>query len=121
VLQAVRQLNPATQAVLNSGCKPVEVNGEEIVVTFPFAFLREKLGDPQRRAEIQDALAEVLHVNCRLRLVLASDYAPRQQVPRANPTAVREQSAPAFAAGGVPDPISEWAEKRGGQAKFIQP
>jgi DNA polymerase-3 subunit gamma/tau len=121
VLQAVRQRNPATQAVLNSGCKPVEVNGEEIVVTFPFAFLREKLGDPQRRAEIQDALAEVLHVNCRLRLVLASDYAPRQQVPRANPTAVREQSAPAFAAGGVPDPISEWAEKRGGQAKFIQP
>ena len=60
VLQAVRQRNPATQAVLNTGCEPVEVIGDEIVVTFPFPFLRDKLGDPQRKAEIQDALSRGL-------------------------------------------------------------
>jgi hypothetical protein len=78
VLQAVRQRNPATQGVLNTGCQPVEVHDEEIVVTFPYPFLREKLSDPPRRTEIQDALIEVLHAKCRLKLVLASDYAPRR-------------------------------------------
>ncbi len=119
VLQAVRERNPATQAVLNSGCKPVEVTGDEIVVTFPFAFLREKLGDPQRRSEIQDALAEVLHHNCRLRLVLASDYKPGRQVAAAPATEAEEAPPNAAAEEGVPDPISRWAEARGGQAKII--
>jgi DNA polymerase-3 subunit gamma/tau len=112
VLQAVRQRNPATQAVLNTGCKPVEVNDDELVVTFPFPFLREKLGDPQRKAEIQDALAEVLHLNCRLRLVLASEYTPRPTAGRAAPPSTPE--------GGVPDPISQWAKEHGGQAKYLQ-
>jgi hypothetical protein len=59
VLQAVRQRNPAAEGALRSGCEPVEVDGDEIVVTFPYAFLRDKLGDPQRKMEIQEALSEV--------------------------------------------------------------
>ena len=39
--------------------------GMEVVVTFPYPFLRDKLGDPQRRAEIQDALSEALGLACR--------------------------------------------------------
>jgi DNA polymerase-3 subunit gamma/tau len=129
VLQAVRQRNPATQAVLNTGCEPVEVNGDEIVVTFPYPFIRDKLGDPQRRAEIQDALAEVLHANCRLQLVMASEYAPRQQAsegaPDAEPaspaqTPPAEQPSGQKQAGAVPAPISQWAKKHGGKARFVE-
>jgi DNA polymerase-3 subunit gamma/tau len=121
VLQAVRQRNPTAEGALRSGCKPVEVNGEEIVVTFPYPFLREKLGDPQRKTEIQEALREVLQIGCHVRLVLASEYMPRQQVspPAPGPTA---ETAPSSVAvdDEVPDPISRWAEERGGEAKVIQ-
>jgi DNA polymerase-3 subunit gamma/tau len=95
VLHAVRQRNPATQGVLNTGCQPVEVSDEEIVVTFPYPFLREKLGDPQRRTEIQDALTEVLHARCRLRLVLASEYTPRRPANPAPPGPTPAGSTPA--------------------------
>ncbi len=121
VLQAVRQRNPAAEGALRSGCKPVEVRGEEIVVTFPYAFLRDKLGDPQRRSEIQDALAEVLHVDCRLKLVLASEYVPRQQT---NPAPPLAQSEPAGEDAAtldeqVPEAISRWAAEHGGEVKFV--
>jgi DNA polymerase-3 subunit gamma/tau len=128
VLAAVRERNPATQAVLNTGCTPVEVNDNEIVVTFPFSFLREKLGDPQRRSEIQDALSEVLSRNCRLRLVLASEYSPRpQRTSTAPPPAAQEPeeqisaSEPsASAEGTVPEPISRWAEQHGGEVSIVE-
>jgi DNA polymerase-3 subunit gamma/tau len=114
VLQEVRERNPATQAVLNTGCKPVEVNGEEIVVTFPFPFLREKLGDPQRAIEIQDALSKVLRTPCRLRLVLAKDYAPQPQAqaPASSTPALDDQAL---------DQISRWAAERGGQTSIVEP
>jgi DNA polymerase-3 subunit gamma/tau len=121
VLQAVRQRNPATQGLLNTGCKPVEVNGNEVVITFPHTFMQELLDAPQRKEEIRDALAEVLHVACRLRLVLASEYTPRPEAPRAASTSTPAQTPPTSAASSkVPDPISQWAEKHGGQAKFIR-
>jgi DNA polymerase-3 subunit gamma/tau len=110
VLQAVRQRNPATQGVLNTGCKPVEVNEDEIVITFPYPFLREKLGDPQRKMEIQEALSEVLQTRCRLKLVLATEYLPRQ--PASPAPALDDQAL---------DQISRWAEERGGQASIVRP
>ncbi len=121
VLQAVRQRNPAAEGALRSGCKPVEVRGEEIVVTFPYAFLRDKLGDPQRKAEIQDALTEVLHAGCRLKLVLASEYVPRQQTNPAPPPAQTGPTGADAETGDeqVPEAISRWAEERGGEVKFV--
>jgi len=132
VLQAVRQRNPATQAVLNTGCQPVEVNGEEIVVTFPYPVLREKLVDPQRRTEIQDALTEVLQARCRLKLVLAAEYKPPQRAnpqPLPAPPGATPQSPPATQAApdaqepedGVPTQISRWAAEHGGEAKVVPP
>ena len=118
VLQAVRQRNPATQAVLNTGCEPVEVNGDEIVVTFPFPFLREKLGDLQRRMEIQEALSEALHTRCRLKLVLAAEYTPPQQ---AQPTAPAPAASEPALGDQALDEISRWAQERGGQARIVQP
>jgi hypothetical protein len=127
----VRQRNPTTQAVLNTGCQPVEVNGEEIVVTFPYPVLREKLVDPQRRTEIQDALTEVLQARCRLKLVLAAEYKPSQHAnpqPLPTPPGATPQSRPTQAAqdvqepeNEVPEEISRWATKHGGQAKVVPP
>jgi hypothetical protein len=107
--------------VLNTGCRPVEVAENEIVVTFPFTFLRDKLGDPQRKTEIQDALAEVLRTNCRLRLVLAAEYTPRLT---SEPTAARrEPSKPAPDTQPLDEQalgkLTRWAEERGGQAKIV--
>ncbi|MGQ9599442.1 MAG: DNA polymerase III subunit gamma/tau [Anaerolineae bacterium] len=117
VLQAVRQRNPTTQAVLNTGCQPVEVNGNEIIVTFPFPFLRDKLGDPQRRMEIQEALSEVLRTRCRLRLVLASEYTPSSDL---SSTYSEEQGANR---GTLNDQtlgeIARWAQQRGGEATIL--
>jgi DNA polymerase-3 subunit gamma/tau len=143
VLQAVRQRNPATQAVLNTGCQPVEVAGKEIVVTFPFPFLKDKLGDPKRQVEIQEALSEVLGVDCRLKLVMASDFKPRKQAsptspagpapatsasPAAPPT--EREGAPEVETTGpgpnelagdseVPEELSQWVQERGGQIKIV--
>ena len=76
VLVAVRQRNPTAEGALRSGCTPVEVTGNQVVVTFPYSFLRDKLGDPQRKVEIQDALSEVVGGSCHVKLVLASEYVP---------------------------------------------
>jgi DNA polymerase-3 subunit gamma/tau len=122
VLNVVRLRNPTTQGVLNTGCKPVEVNGDEIVVTFPFPFLREKLRDPQRKSEIQDALSEVFRTDCRLKLVLASEYAPQQQAPHRQapsaPPAQEPEQASALDEQAL-DQIDRWAKERGGQTTII--
>jgi hypothetical protein len=144
VLHAVRTRNPATQAVLNTGCQPVEVIGEEVVVTFPFPFLKDKLGDPQRRAEIQEALSEVLGMNCLLKLVLASEFTPRMQASPASPVPTPTTTPPTTPAappveatdsaettsGGsgtgaqagdeeLPEAVSRWAKPLGGQVKIV--
>jgi DNA polymerase-3 subunit gamma/tau len=128
VLDAIRQKNPATQAVLNSGCEPVGVDGDEILVTFPFAFLGEKLGHPQRKEEIQEALSEVLGTKCRVRLLLASEHIPTGQPAAAQSTPVRETPAvateplaedPQLSDEQALDKIARWAEERGGRAQLI--
>ncbi len=126
VLHAVRQRNPATEGALRTQCKPVEVSGNEVIVTYPFPFLREKLVDPQRKDEIQDAMAEVLKVNCRIKLVKDSEYVPD---PAANPAplpSMPAQSNPAEQAGDaqpdeqtVTEHVARWAEDHGGQVKIV--
>lgn len=122
VLQVVRQRNPTTQGALNTGCTPVEVQGNQVIVTFPFPFLREKLRDPQRTMEIQDALSEVLGLPCSLKLVLASEYVPQQRAPSRPVESGPDQTAAAPPLGDQAlDEISRWAAERGGEATIIQP
>ena len=129
VVQSVRQRNPATQAVLNSGCEPVDVEGNEVVLALSFPFLREKLGDPQRRTEIQDALSEVMGVACRVKWVLASEFRPRQPV-AARPAAPAppQEDRPEASEPSAADPplggdalkeINRWAQERGGETQII--
>jgi DNA polymerase III subunit gamma/tau len=117
VLQAVRRRNPTAEGALRSGCQPVEVRGEEIVVTFPYPFLRDKLGDPQRRMEIQEALSEVVGGKCRIKLVLAAEYEPQET---ADPQSATPSPAEDSAGGSELDDqemakLQQWAEEVGGQ------
>ena len=129
VLRAVRRLNPTAEGALRSGCEPVEVHGNEVVVTFPYPFLKDKLGDPARKMEIQEALGEVLGIKCQLKLVLASEHRPSRPAnpaPQA-PQAGGGRAAPSGVAGsGAADAAPEmadqdldklyrWAEEMGGQ------
>jgi DNA polymerase-3 subunit gamma/tau len=116
VLVAVRQRNPTAEGALRSGCTPVEVTGNQVVVTFPYPFLKDKLGDPQRKVEIQDALSEVVGGSCHVKLVLASEY-----VPGPSPAAPAPDAASSQNAMGVEDldQITRWAEKLGGETKVV--
>jgi len=117
ILQAVRRRNPTAEGALRSGCQPVEVRGEEVVVTFPYPFLRDKLGDPQRRMEIQEALSEVVGGKCRIKLVLAAEYVSEK-------AASPQPAAPSPATDSADESelddeeiaqIEEWAQRVGGQ------
>jgi DNA polymerase-3 subunit gamma/tau len=142
ILQAVRQRNPATHGALNTNCEPAEVHGGEVTITFPHTFLREKLNDPQRRIEIQDALSEVLRTSCSVKFVLASDHIPRQpanparhaaapprrgpedegaeeQGPEAQGPEDQEPEDQALDEQAI-DEITRWAEERGGHTQVIE-
>ncbi len=126
VLHAVRQRNPATEGALRTQCKPVEVSGDEVIVTYPFPFLKEKLVDPQRKDEIQDALTEVLNVNCRIKLVKDTEYVPDPAASSAPLPSMPAQPDPGEQAeDGQPDEqtvtekVARWAEERGGQVKIV--
>ena len=121
VLLSIRQRNPTTQAVLASGCKPVEVNADQLTITVPSPILGDKLRDAQRTLEIEEALNEVLQTKCRLKLVLASEYVPRPQAAQVRAASVPQDrpSEPALQ-DQVPDSIAQWAEKVGGTAKVVR-
>jgi hypothetical protein len=110
--------------VLNTGCEPVALSGDEIVITFPFPFLGDKLGSPKRKAEIQDSLTEVLGTSFRLRLVLASDYSPPSQETSSVIAPVQPTSSPPASTPDetyVPEQISRWAEEHGAKARIVPP
>jgi len=121
ILQAVRRRNPTTYGALNTDCRPVEVDGDEVVVTFPHVFLRDKLEHPERKNDIQDALNEILRARCRVRFVLAGDFRPRLQPAAPEPAppsaapAARVQEAKGELDSGDMDQISRWARGVGGQ------
>jgi DNA polymerase III gamma/tau subunit len=131
ILQAVRQRNPLVEGALRTNCKPVEVYDDEVVIAFPYPFLREKLGDPRRRAEIQDALSEVLGARCRVKLVMESEHTPRPQA-SSQPRPAAPESSPAEPSPPEPSPpepspddqtleeaVSRWAAEHGGETKIV--
>jgi hypothetical protein len=85
----------------------------------------------------------VLGVDCRLKLVMASDFTPRKQVkpatpaPPATPAATAPPVPPVEATGSaqtpsagampeaqagdeeVPEALSQWVQERGGQIKIV--
>ena len=117
-IAALNQRNKVTAAVFRSGCRPVEATADQVVATVPSAILRDKVNQPQRKAEAQEVLAQVLGVSCRLKLVLAAEYAPRQQADR--PASPTRQEAPPDETP-IPAELSHWAAEHGGQITAVQP
>jgi hypothetical protein len=117
IIGAVQALNKTTAAVLRSNCQPVDLADDQIVVTVPSSILRDKLENPQRKVEVQEAVSSVLGVRSRIRLVLEAEYAPRASRPSL-------QSQPQAATPGLDDQaldeISRWAAERGGQATIVK-
>lgn len=114
IINAVQALNRTTAAVLRSNCQPVDLADGQIVVTVPSAILRDKLENPQRKVELQDAVSSILGINSRIRLVLAAEYVP--QAPRPAPQAATTD----LADDQTLDEISRWAAERGGQATMVK-
>jgi len=112
-------------------------------MTFPFAHLLANLVSPQRQAELQDALSEVLQARCRIKLVLASQYKPKPRTDQAaHSSETRVEAVPSDVqraddlsfqpapgthpeadAGArdaqVPEEIVRWAQKHGGEVSII--
>jgi DNA polymerase-3 subunit gamma/tau len=108
LLAAVRMRNPATQGLLNSGCKPVEVTGNRVTITFPYKFLKAKLAEPQRQVEVTDAFSEVLGMPCAVRFVLENEFQP--STPPSYVSSLNDRQVAE---------IRRWAEERGGETRVI--
>ena len=122
IINAVQALNRTTAAVLRSNCQPVDVAADQILVTVPSAILRDKLENPQRKVELQEAVGSILGVPSRIRLVLAADYAPRpapQQQPQAETPGLAGQADGADDDHALNE-ISRWAAERGGQTTIVK-
>lgn len=131
ILQAMRKRNLATQAVLASNCRPVAVLGDQVTITVPSRILVEKLRDAARHAEIEDVMAGELGTRCRVKLVVEADYAatagPLPGRAQATGEAPGQAEEPATGTQGeepmdsVPDPLTQWAQQRGGTARLVDP
>jgi hypothetical protein len=102
----VRTRNPATQGLLNSGCKAVEVLRDRVTITFPYKFLKNKLDEPQRQVEVADAFSEVLGTPCVVRFVLESEFQPTS-----GPDMSLDDEKLAR--------IARWAQEHGGEPRVI--
>jgi len=118
IINEVYAHNRMTAAVLRSNCQVVDLVGDELVLSFISDPIRQKLKDQNRRLEVEEALHRILNCRYRLKLVLASEYTPRQPAPPAH-----SEPAPS----GPPlddqalDQISRWAAERGGRARIVEP
>jgi len=137
IVAAVQAINKTTAAVLRSNCQPVDLADDQIVVTVPSSILRDKLENPQRKVEIQEAVSNVLGVRSRIKLALATEYTAR--APRPGPQSQPQAATPGItgqaasmdersesrSVSGVDDDqaldeISRWAAERGGQATVVK-
>ena len=124
IINAVQALNKTTAAVLRSNCQPVDLIDDQIVVTVPSGILRDKLENPQRKVEIQEAVSSVLGARGRIRLALAAEYTPRapRPAPQSQPQATTPGRTDQTARTGddqALDEITRWAAERGGQTTIV--
>ncbi len=106
IIGAVQALNRTTAAVLRSNCQPVDLADGQIVVTVPSAILRDKLENPQRKVEVQEAASSVLGASSRIRLVLEAEYKPRTSLParQSQPQAATPERSESRSVSGVERP-----------------
>ncbi len=72
VLEAVKRDGRATHAILSEG-EPVEAGGDQVVVSFPYPFHRDKMAEEGHRRIVRAALARVLGREVQLEVVLGEE------------------------------------------------
>ncbi len=71
VVEGIRPLDPAVQALLHSGsCQPIAVEGRVVVLEFRYAFHKGKIEEARNRRMVEQVLSKVLHGSYGLRCVL---------------------------------------------------
>ena len=70
ILGEVKLKNRSVEALLKS-CQPLGVEGQEVVLGFPYPFHKEKIEEPQNKALVQNVISGVVEGSCQIRCVLS--------------------------------------------------
>jgi len=89
ILAEIRPHNRSAEALLRSG-HAEEVEGNVLVLGFPYAFHKERVEEPKCQALVEQVLSRVLGSPCRIRCILASKSSSKTtrqppQTPRPEP------------------------------------
>ncbi len=71
ILAEIRPHNRSAEALLRSG-RAEEVEGNVVILGFPYAFHKERLEEPKCQALVEQVFSQVLGSPCRIRCILAS-------------------------------------------------
>jgi DNA polymerase-3 subunit gamma/tau len=70
ILGAVKLRNHSVEALLKS-CRPLGVEGREVVLGFYYPFHKEKIEEPKNKALVESAFSQVVEGSCNIRCVLS--------------------------------------------------
>jgi len=71
ILAEIRPHNRSAEALLRSGCAEA-VEGNIVVLGFPYAFHKERVEEPKCQALVEQVFSRVLGSPCRIRCILVS-------------------------------------------------
>jgi DNA polymerase-3 subunit gamma/tau len=91
ILGAVKLRNHSVEALLKS-CRPLEVEGREIVLGFYYPFHKEKIEEPKNKVLVESAFNQVVEGSCHIRCVL-SPKEKRQAQPVRKPVEKPQKGA----------------------------
>jgi len=70
VLGEVKLKDRSVEALLKS-CQPLAVEGQEVVLGFPYPFHKDKIEEPQNKALVQSVISRMVEGSCQIRCVLS--------------------------------------------------
>jgi DNA polymerase-3 subunit gamma/tau len=70
ILGEVKLRNHSVEALLKS-CRPLRVEGREVVLGFYYGFHKEKVEEPKNKALVENAISQVVEDSCHIRCVLS--------------------------------------------------
>jgi DNA polymerase-3 subunit gamma/tau len=83
ILGQVKRRNHSVEALLKA-CRPLGVEGREVVLGFYYPFHKEKIEEPRNKALVESAVSQVVENSCHIRCVL-SPRGERQTQPVQKP------------------------------------
>ena len=78
ILGEAKLRNRSVEALLKS-CRPLGVEGQEVVLGFQYPFHKEKIEEPQNKALVESVVSQVVEGSCRIRCVLSPKGERRTQ------------------------------------------